>query len=416
MVKIGIPMNSIRYLFFFALLAVSGMPVACSQQHGGTSVPGVAVSEPLTMGAERMDALLPLLRNKSVGLVVNHTSLVGNTHLVDTLVRVNADIRAIFAPEHGFRGEADAGEHVSDGRDAATGLPVISLYGANKKPTAAQLEGIDVVLFDIQDVGARFYTYISTMHYVMETAAEQGLPVIILDRPNPNGHYVDGPVLDPAFSSFVGMHPVPVVHGMTVGEYALMINGEGWLDNGLTCELTVIPCTGYDHKTFYELPVPPSPNLPNMRSIYLYPALCLFEGTVLSVGRGTGKQFQVLGAPGLMPDDSTAFRFTPQPMPGAKSPKHQGMPCTGIDFTFISPEEARHLRLAPAIYADMLNRYRGEASFFTPFFDKLAGSDKLRMTLESGASEEELERVYREGLGDFLKMRKKYLLYPDFDE
>ena len=253
--------------------------------------------ENVIVGAERTAAYLPLIKDKKVGLVVNQTSTIGKVHLVDSLVRLGIDIQAVFAPEHGFRGEADAGAKITDGKDPKTGVSIISLYGKKRKPGAEDLKGLDWVIFDIQDVGARFYTYISTMHYVMEACAEHNVPFLVLDRPNPNGHYVDGPVRESEYQSFVGMHEIPVVHGMTVGEYAQMVNAEGWLTKGMQCKLKVVTCENYDHKTAYELPIKPSPNLPNIRSIYLYPSLCFFEGTVASVGRGTDTQFQVYGHP-----------------------------------------------------------------------------------------------------------------------
>ena len=260
------------------------------------------------VGAARIDKYFDLINNKNIALVVNQTSTIGETHLADTLQQLGITIKTIFAPEHGFRGKADAGEKVVDGIDLKTGIPLLSLYGKNKKPKPAQLAGIDVVIFDIQDVGARFYTYISTMHYVMEACAENGVEVLVLDRPNPNGHYVDGPILDPAYQSFVGMHPIPIVHGMTIAEYARMVNGEGWLKAGIQCDLSTIPCENYNHETVYELPIKPSPNLPNNRSIYLYPSLCFFEGTTISVGRGTNTQFQVYGHSDLAIGD---YEFTP---------------------------------------------------------------------------------------------------------
>ncbi|MCB0376416.1 MAG: DUF1343 domain-containing protein, partial [Sinomicrobium sp.] len=286
--------------------------------------------KPVVTGAGATEAYLPLLRGKKTGVVANQTSIIGaGTHLVDSLLALGVTVTKVFAPEHGFRGTADAGERIQDGTDPNTGLPVISLYGNNKKPTKAQLTGLDIVVFDIQDVGARFYTYISTLDYVMEACAEAGVPVMVLDRPNPNGHYVDGPVLEPEYRSFVGMHPVPVVHGMTIGEYAKMINGEGWLADGKQCELIVIPIKNYDHNTAYSLPVKPSPNLPNDKAVNLYPSLCFFEGTNVSVGRGTDMQFQVYGSP-FLPE--RGFRFVPEPNEGAKKPPYQGTICYGEDL------------------------------------------------------------------------------------
>jgi uncharacterized protein YbbC (DUF1343 family) len=364
--------------------------------------------------AENIEACLNLLKGKRIGAVVNHTSMVGETHLVDTLLKLGIRIEKIYAPEHGFRGTASAGEHVKDGKDAATGIPLISLYGSKKKPGREELANIDLVLFDIQDVGARFYTYISTMSYVMEACAEKGLPMLVLDRPNPNGHYVDGPVLQKKYSSFVGLHEVPVVHGMTVGEYARMVNGEGWLAGGVQCDLTVIPCENYDHKTRYELPVKPSPNLPNMRAIYLYPSICFFEGTEVSVGRGTDKQFQVLGAPGFSGGD---FTFIPKPMEGAQNPPHEGKTCRGFDLTVLKTEDLRQRNSLDLSYLfTFYNGFDNKEGFFLKnlFFDKLAGGTELRQQIIAGKTEVEIRESWQPGLERFMAIRKKYLLYPDF--
>jgi len=357
--------------------------------------------------AERIDYYLPLLQNKRVGMVVNQTSMCGDQHLVDVLLSQNVDIKTIFAPEHGFRGTADAGATISDSKDDKTGLPVVSLYGKNKKPTAAQLANLDVIVFDIQDVGARFYTYISSMHYVMEAAAENNKSVVVLDRPNPNGHYVDGPVLDLEFQSFVGMHEIPIVHGMTVGELACMINGEGWLKGGISCALDVIPCKNYNHQINYPLPVRPSPNLPNYYSVRLYPSFCLFEGTDVSVGRGTDKQFQVLGAvKGKGP-----FSFTPVSKPGAKYPKHEGKLLKGEDFTQLSVGEVGAIEFELSY---LLNYYEMLGpSLFTKsdFFDKLAGGDGLRKMILAGKSEAEIRASWEPKLSAFKELRNQYMLY-----
>lgn len=362
-------------------------------------------------GSERTDAYLPLLTGQRVAVVTNHTGRIGNAHLVDSLLALKVGITKVFAPEHGFRGDADAGEHVKDQRDSRTGLPIVSLYGKHKKPNAQQLADVDVLIFDIQDVGARFYTYISTLHFVMEAALAHQKKVIVLDRPNPNGFYVDGPVLDTAYRSFVGMHPVPIVHGMTIGEYARMINGEGWLPNGMRCDLTVVPCEGYEHGQFPKLDLQPSPNLPNMASVYLYPSLCLFEGTVVSVGRGTEKPFQWIGYPG---NPLGSHQFVPRPMPGAKEPPHKGHTCTGLDLEayggFQSRMERRiNLQWLIGFYAEAPEK----ASFFTPFFDKLAGSKDLRERIQRGESEELIRASWQQDLERFMKIRSKYLLYPD---
>ncbi|HKK75665.1 MAG TPA: DUF1343 domain-containing protein [Saprospiraceae bacterium] len=366
----------------------------------------------ITVGAARTDAYLPLLRGKSIGMVVNQTSTIGNTHLVDSLLASGIKIIKIFAPEHGFRGQADAGEKVSDGKDNQTGLPIASLYGAKRKPAPTDLAGIDLMVFDIQDVGARFYTYISTMHYIMEACAENDIPMLVLDRPNPNGHYVDGPVLDTSrYRSFVGMHPIPTVHGMTIGEYAQMVNGERWLVGGLQCDLTVIPCENYSHDRPYILPIKPSPNLPNNRAIYLYPSICLFEGTVFSLGRGTSKQFQVIGAPDY---PQTAFSFTPVSRPGATYPKHEDKTCYGLDLTQLLPEQIfaeRQLNLSYLL--DIYQTYPHKDKFFleSNFFEKLSGNDELKAQLIAGKSEAEIRASWEPELGQFKESRKKYLLY-----
>lgn len=362
-------------------------------------------------GASRVNSYLPFLLDKNIALVGNPTSIVLNknskkTHLVDTLLQHGVTIKKVFAPEHGFRGKANAGEVVKNGVDLKTQLPIISLYGKNKKPSAEVLKGVDLLLFDIQDVGARFYTYISTLHYVMEACAEQNIPVMVLDRPNPNGHYVDGPLLNLKYKSFVGMHPVPIVHGMTIGEYAQMINGEGWLANNMKCKLTVVKMKNYNHNLKYQLPIKPSPNLPNAKSINLYPSLCLFEGTVVSVGRGTDRQFQIYGNPKfqLMP-----FKFTPQPNAGSKYPKYQGKLCFGQDLTSEKYQSQVNLSW-------LLNAYKAypvKEKFFNTngFFTKLAGGETLQKQIEQGLSETEIKVTWQEGLSRFKKIRAKYLLY-----
>lgn len=365
------------------------------------------------VGAERTGEYLTQLTGKRVAVVTNQTGLIGKTHLVDSLLALKVNVVKVFAPEHGFRGEADAGEHVKDQKDERTGLPLVSLYGNNKKPSAEQLADVDLIIFDIQDVGVRFYTYLSTMHYVMEAAAEQKKKVIILDRPDPNGFYVDGPLLEMQNKSFVGMHPVPIVHGMTVGEFARMINGEGWLKNAVKCDLVVIPCEGYDHNTIYELPVRPSPNLPNMAAVYLYPSLGLFEGTIVSVGRGTERPFQCIGFPG---SKMGSYQFTPVSMPGAKEPPHLGKVCTGLDLEEYGSFQSRmdrKLRLNWLIGMYEASPY-GEG-LFTPFFDKLVGTNKVREAIVAGKSEEEIRATWKDGLDGFMKIRGKYLLYTDFD-
>jgi uncharacterized protein YbbC (DUF1343 family) len=365
----------------------------------------------LILGNAQTSAYFFLLRGKRIGFVGNHTSVINGRHLVDSLLAADLNVVKVFSPEHGFRGNADAGEKVASELDPTTGLPIISLYGSNKKPSATSLKGVEVLLFDMQDVGVRFYTYISTLHYVMEAAAENNIPLIVLDRPNPNGHYVDGPVLEKEFQSFVGMHPVAAVHGMTIGEYAQMINGEKWLKNEVQCELTVIPCKNYDHKKRYDLSIPPSPNLPNMRSIYLYPSLCFFEGTPISIGRGTAFPFQQIGHPSL---EGYAYSFTPEPTAGAKSPKLKGQVCYGINLTETNIDSLRavgnlQLDWLLKVYED----YQGEAPFFTSFFNLLAGTDQLKEAIESGKTAQEIKETWEPALSNFKAVRKKYLLYTD---
>lgn len=362
----------------------------------------------IVLGIEQFDLYGPLLAGKQVGIVANQTSVmpIESIHLVDFLISKDISVKKVFAPEHGFRGTADAGEHVTDGMDAKTGIPIISLYGNNKKPSQEQLKNVDVMVFDIQDVGARFYTYISTLNYVMEACAEAGIPVIVLDRPNPNGHYIDGPTMEPKNESFVGMNPVPVVHGMTIGEYAQMINGEGWLKNNAICNLTVIKMVGYTHDTPYSLPIKPSPNLPNDRAINLYPSLCFFEGTFISAGRGTDMQFQVFGAPSL-PISKYPFRFTPQANEGARNPKFKGQQCHGKDLR----NEPRLNKINLEWLIEAYNANGKKSDFFNAFFVKLAGTEKLQQQIEQGLSAEEIRDSWKAGLAAFQKIRGKYLVY-----
>jgi uncharacterized protein YbbC (DUF1343 family) len=357
-----------------------------------------------------MEVYLPLIRGKRIALVVNHTSTVGDRHLVDTLISSNvrpSDIMRVFVPEHGLRGDFDAGEEIAGGRDPNTGIPVVSLYGTHKKPQKEDLKGIDLVIFDIQDVGVRFYTYISTLHYVMEACAENGVPLLVLDRPNPNGGYVDGPVLEPEFSSFVGMHPIPVVYGLTMGELAGMINGEGWLTGGIRCDLTVIPCNGYLHGTVCTLPVPPSPNLTNDHAIRLYPSTCFFEGTVVSEGRGTPWPFEVYGHPDL----EGPYQFTPVSIPGkSSSPKWQDRLCYGEDLRTFIPEEG-WTRLHLEFLIEAYRRYPRKEEFFTSYFEKLAGTGELRKQIEAGWDTSRIRSSWQEELDKYLLRREKYLIY-----
>jgi uncharacterized protein YbbC (DUF1343 family) len=363
------------------------------------------------VGAERTSLYLPLLQGKRVGVVVNLSSRIGQTHLVDSLVSRGVNIVRIFSPEHGFRGLGDAGQVLPDEVDAKTGIPIISLYGSKKKPLPADIKGLDVVVFDLQDVGVRFYTYLSTLHYVLEACGENGVSVMVLDRPNPNGHFVDGPVLEERFRSFVGMHPIPVVHGMTLGELGQMINGECWLADSVSCHLTVIACKGYYRGRTYELPVRPSPNLPNMLSVYLYPSLCFFEGTIVSVGRGTQAPFQMYGAPGF---PSGTDSFTPIPMPGASHPPYEGELCSGYDLRYLSPDLVReHGKIDLRYILEFYQHFPNPDNFFLPnkYIDLLAGTDQLRLQIQQGLSEQDIRATWQAGLERFMQLRKPYLLY-----
>lgn len=379
-------------------------------------------NENVTAGAARLSVYKKRLEGKKVGLVANQTSIIFKKkdslkvtsetrpeyiHLVDSLLSLKINLIKVFAPEHGFRGTADAGETVKDGIDKKTGLPLISLYGKNKKPGKAQLEDIEIMLFDIQDVGVRFYTYISTLHYVMEACAQNRIPLIVLDRPNPNGFYIDGPVLEKKYSSFLGMHPVPLVHGMTIGEYAMMINGEGWLENNVLCNLTVVSCEGYDRREPYHLEVRPSPNLPNDKSINLYPSLGLFEGTHINAGRGTNHQFQVFGAP-FLDAKKYNYTYTPQPNAGAKKPKHIGELCYGKNLTNTPALNSINLDWLIEAYKNTLHK---KEFFNTNSFTLHAGTPLLQQQIEKGLSASAIKKTWQPKLRNFEVIRKKYLLY-----
>ena len=359
-------------------------------------------------GALLQDQYISLLIEKKVGVVAHQASLIpksnSSQHLVDFLLYNNIDIQSIFAPEHGFRGTADAGENVKDQVDSKTGIQIISLHGINKKPKVEQLNGIEIMIFDLQDVGVRFFTYLSTLHYVMEACAENDIPMIILDRPNPNLNYVDGPVMEEAYTSFLGMHPVPIVYGMTIGEYAKMINGEGWLKEGIRCKLSIIPVKNYNRKSTYELSVRPSPNLPNPQSIALYPSLCLLEPTAISVGRGTDFQFQIYGHPKLPKGD---FTFTPLPNFGAKNPKLNGHICYGKNLTKVLRPNQLELKWL----IDAYNNFPKSNIFFLKGFNKIAGNSSLKEQLISGVSEIEIRKSWKSKLKIFKRIREKYLIY-----
>jgi uncharacterized protein YbbC (DUF1343 family) len=411
-----IPM--IRTLLFSLLLGIS------SSFHWltGTEIavptpPPLPIDKDIIPAAHQFFKYAPYVKGKRLGLVVNHTSTVGGKHLIDDLIQRDCQVKKIFAPEHGFRGKADAGEKVKNGIDTKTGLPIVSLYGKNKKPKKSDLEGLDLIIFDIQDVGARFYTYTSTMTYIMEACAENNIPLLILDRPNPNGHYVDGPILQKAQKSFIGLHPVPIIHGLTVAEYARMINGEGWLANGVQCQLYHVECLNYNHKKFYKLPIAPSPNLPNMKSIYLYPSLCLFEGTTgVSIGRGTDKQFQIIGHPNA----KKYYTFTPTPKAGAKHPKQEGKKCNGIDLSLRSIDDLQTITTLNLDF--ILDMYRDlpssdQSTFFRKdgFFNLLAGNTQLKEQIIAQKSAKEIRKSWQAELEAYKKIRKKYLLYKDFE-
>jgi uncharacterized protein YbbC (DUF1343 family) len=395
-----------RVIFVVLMLAIHMGAIA--QSHTGA-----AQFDPITTGAGQLGQYLPLLKGKRVAVFANATSTVGRSHLVDTLVTMGVVIHTIFSPEHGFRGDADAGATVSNQQDPATGIPIVSLYGSKTKPSPADLAAIDVMVYDIQDVGVRFYTYISSLQKYMEAAVENHLPLIILDRPDPNGWYVDGPVLDTAYRSFVGEQPIPVVYGMTIGEYALMLLGEGWVPHDAGFRLIVIPCKGYTHHSRYALPVKPSPNLPNMQSVYLYPSLCLFEGTGVSLGRGTTKPFQQFGAPSF---PNSLYHFTPQPVPGALKPPLLGQTCYGYDLSTIdvAKETDNRISLKWLLKAYELNP--DKEHFFNgngTGFDRLAGSSVLRQQLRDKLTEAEIRKSWEPALEHFKLIRKKYLLYAE---
>ncbi|HEV7331404.1 MAG TPA: DUF1343 domain-containing protein [Flavisolibacter sp.] len=420
-------------LLFFAALSVQA---SCSAQNGNKANPTKTssrteqVSTTIVPAADQMNKYLPLLKDKKVALLVNHTSTVGGTHIIDTLSKLGIDIKVVFGPEHGFRGDAPDGAKIETTTDAKTGIPVVSLYGKKNKPSAEDLKGIDMMVYDIQDVGTRFYTFISSMQYFMEAALENNIPMIILDRPNPNGFYVDGPVLDPKFKTFVGMQPVPVVYGMTTGEYANMILQEGWLGEAANkayerlktvryregakfFQLHVIPVANYTHKSKYILPIKPSPNLPDMPSIYWYASTCFFEGTTFSEGRGTPKPFQYIGHP-QMP--KTMFSFTPVSTPGAPNPKHKDKVCYGFNLSGTTDEVLKQIdnKVQIKYLIDAYRLFPDKEAFFNKGIDRLAGTDELAKQIKAGLSEAEIRKSWEPKLSEFKQIRKKYLLYEDF--
>lgn len=428
----------LKCVLFCQLLAIAQLPPG-STIYSKDAKTIVITSPPVMPGANRINIYLPLIKGKTVGIFANQTSMVGNTHLVDTLRKLGVNIKVIFGPEHGFRGTADAGEKVGNYIDEKTGIPVVSLYGSKRRPSAEDVKGVDLLIFDIQDVGVRFYTFISSLEEFMEAAFELGKPLMILDRPNPNGHYVDGPVLNKKYQSFIGRQPVPIVYGMTMAEYAFMIAGEKWLSEKANTKYAyyktaqnsvdtpfhfqVIKCANYDHKSKYVLPVKPSPNLPNIQSIYLYPSTCFFEGTVLSEGRGTNKQFQVFGHPSL---PKNLYSFIPNPNEGAKNSKLYGQVCYGWDLSGTAEEVSAKVdnRVQLKWLIEAYKLFPQKDSFFLlpksgnmelSFFNKLAGNNDLWQQVKAGKSEKEIRKSWEPKLNEFKQIRKKYLLYEDFE-
>lgn len=373
----------------------------------------LAQQTPIILGDEQTTEYFPLLKGKRIAIFSNHTGMIGDKHLLDVLLENEFNVVAIFSPEHGFRGNADAGEHVSSSVDEKTGVPILSLYdGKLGKPSKESMNKFDILVVDIQDVGLRYYTYYASMCRLMDACAEYGRNMLILDRPNPNGHYVDGPLLDMKYKSGVGWLPIPVVHGMTLGELALMANGEGWLPEGRTCNLTVIPCKNYTHQTMYRLPIPPSPNLPNMKSIYLYPSTCYFEATPVSLGRGTDKPFQIYGHPDMKGYD---FSFTPRSVPGAKNPPQLDKLCHGVDLSNLTDEEIWKRGIDLSYLIDAYRNLNIGDKFFTSFFEKLIGVDYVRTMIEAGKSADEIKAAWKDDVEKFKTQRKKYLLYDSND-
>lgn len=392
-----------KYLIVLCLM--SCVQFSCSQTKEKQKINNKVIT-----GAENTTEYFHLLKDKKIAIVANQSSIIGHQHLVDSLLARDIQIEKIFSPEHGFRGKISAGVKIEGGKDKKSGLPIISLYGKNKKPRKQDLEDIDLVLFDLQDVGVRFYTYLSTLHYVMEACAESNIPLIVLDRPNPNGYFIDGPVLQKGYNSFVGMHPVPVVYGMTIGEYAQMINGEGWLKNNLKCNLNIIPMLNWTHdNTSYVLPVKPSPNLPNMTAVNLYPSLCFFEGTVISIGRGTEFPFQVYGHPNF---NNMNFSFIPKSIPNAAiNPKLLGQKCYGFDLRNERDNILKKKQLNLTYLHNAYKLYQGKDVFFNNFFNKLSGNNSLQKQIVNDDNEETIRNSWEKDLANFKKIRKKYLIY-----
>ncbi|MBS1647484.1 MAG: DUF1343 domain-containing protein [Bacteroidetes bacterium] len=396
-----------KAIFFFILCASAGRGRAQPYPESR-----ILYEKDIKTGASQIDAYLPLLKGKKVAIIANPTSLINTTHLLDTLLSLKINVKKIFSPEHGFRGLADAGESVRSDKDKKTGINIVSLYGKHNKPSPEDMADIEILIYDIQDVGVRFYTYISTMSYCMEAAAESKKMFLILDRPNPNGYFIDGPVLTPPFNSFLGMHPVPLVYGMTYGEYAQMVNEEGWLAKGQKCNLKVIPVKNYTHFDLYQLPVKPSPNLPTMEAVYLYPSLGLFEGTLVSVGRGTDSPFQVIGHPDFK---SQGFSFIPKPNLGAKNPKYNGQTCYGFDLKNFAKVYIKDSKKVYLLWLSGMYRELKRDDFFDENFNFHAGNDALQNQIKKNTPESAIRKSWEPGLIAFKKIRKRYLLYPDFE-
>jgi len=404
--------KTMRQIIIIVFVLLCGYNAEAQIRYVDTSAKTIT-DDSIRNGAERTELYFPVLKGKNVAIVANQTSKIGKVSLVDSLLNAGITIKKIFCPEHGFRGKTEAGKNISNSVDSITGLPIVSLYGKHYKPKNADLKGIDIVVYDIQDVGVRFYTYISTMTYVMEACAENNIEFLILDRPNPNGYYIDGPVLEKEFTSFAGLHPVPIVYGLTAAEYACMVNGEGWLKNGVKCNLRYITVDDYNHSYMYILPIPPSPNLPNMDAVYLYPSLGLFEGTKISVGRGTEKPFQVIGSPFIK---NKKFSFTPQSVAGCANPPYKGEKCYGYDLTNFSEIYVKSLRQIYIYWLQATYKEMNDSlNFFNNYFNNLAGNAVLKEQIISGKSEEEIRESWKSGLDAYKAIRKKYILYPDFE-
>ncbi len=405
--------NNYKYALNLLILFSFFLNWGCHSQEKTHSELKFITYNNIKTGAQQTELYFNELKGKKIGICCNQTSRIGDVHLVDSLLSAGFDVEKIFSPEHGFRGDAEAGALISGSTDKRSGKQIISLYGSHKKPTVDDLKNLDLMIFDIQDVGVRFYTYISTLAYVMEACAESGIPVILLDRPNPNGFYIDGPVLDTAFSSFVGMFPIPIVYGMTIGEFARMINGEGWLKNGIQCSLMVIPLKDYEHSMICKLPIRPSPNLPDWQAVYLYPSLALFEGTVVSVGRGTDVPFQVIGHPDF---SIGSFSFKPRSIQGvSENPPYKDEQCYGTNVSAFAENIFRNENPFTLQYLiGYYNYLSKKTEFFNSYFDKLAGNDKLRKQIEGGITEDAIRSTWKENLSRFRRLRSKYLLYKDF--